>query len=292
MKILAYAKINLTLDITGRREDSYHLLDMVMQSVTLADEIELVRGPSGSGIQMECSREELPCGPDNTGFRAAESFFREAGIADPGLCLRLKKKIPFQAGLGGGSADAAAVLLGLNQLYGVGFSEEKLREIGLKVGADVPFCLTGGTARVQGIGEKITRLPDLPRWPVVICKPSVSVSTKEAYRKSDQAPGEYPFSTPRMLAAVQDGSLSAVCGAVGNQFEEILRIPEIIRLKEQMRHLGACGVCMTGSGSAVYGIFEREEPAEICETSLKQEYPETFLCSTCRKPAFLFSATE
>ena len=284
MEILAHAKINLTLDITGKREeDSYHLLDMVMQSITLSDTVGLHEGTDGQ-IRIECRDDRIPRGPENTAYRAAEEFFREAGIKCPGLRIHLRKWIPSQAGLGGGSTDAAAVLFGLNKMYEARLSMDRLLRIGLRIGADVPFCLLGGTARVQGIGEKITPLRDMPDCPIVICKPPVSVSTREAYRKYDLAPGGHPAHTERMVAAIEQKSLSSICGALGNQFEEVLDLPEVNALKEKMQEMGAIGTSMTGSGSVVYGIFKELEKAASCEKALKAEYPETFLCEVCREP--------
>lgn len=170
MKVKAYAKINLTLDITGRREDGYHLLDTVMQSVSLFDELELERGKE-PGIRLRCDREYLPLDTKNTAFRAARYFFEYCGLQKEGLTVSIQKHIPSRAGMGGGSADGAAVLLALNEIYGAKLSLEALMGLGAKVGADVPFCIHGGTCRCTGVGELVQPAPELPDCFLVICKP-------------------------------------------------------------------------------------------------------------------------
>lgn len=273
----AHAKINLTLDITGKRADGYHLLRMAMQSVSLCDTLTLSRAQSG-GIRLACRDKEVPMGSENTVFRAAERFFRYCGLNGQNVRIELQKTIPSQAGLGGASADAAAALRALNLLFETGLTLEELCGIGLEVGADVPFCLLGGTLLAEGIGERLAPLPPLPDCWIVLCKPNVSVCTKEAFALADG--GEIPYEphTDRMAAALKTGKLEAVCGALGNHFEAVLRLPEIESLKREMKALGAMGASMTGSGSVVFGLFQQEAGAQNCKGELLKTYREIFVC--------------
>lgn len=273
--VKANAKINLTLDITGKREDGYHFLRMVMQSVTLCDTLTL--RTEGKGIRLFCDRSEIPCNELNTVYKAASAFFAHTGI-NPNLTVHIDKAIPSQAGLGGGSADAAAVLLALNQIYGVGLPEQTLCEIGLKIGADVPFCVVGGTALAEGIGEKLTALPALPPCSIVICKPPVGVDTKRAYALADAASKKESGFSAAMLDAVRKGDLGAVARNLGNEFEQVMHLAEAAHIKNAMLRHGALGACMTGSGSAVFGIFEEDGKAVSCQSALKGVYPEAFVC--------------
>jgi 4-diphosphocytidyl-2-C-methyl-D-erythritol kinase len=271
----AYAKINLTLEITGKRADGYHLLRMVMQSVSLCDRLTLTN--SEPGIRIRCARVDVPSGKDNTVYKAAEAYFAFAGL-EPALCVEIEKNIPSQAGLGGGSADAAAVLLALNEMYHTGYSKETLCEIGLKAGADVPFCVLGGTALVEGIGEKLTALPDLPPCYIVICKPSVGVNTQKAFALVDSAPRSEHFYTDTMLDALRRADLVGIAAGLGNDFERVLNLADVNRIKGKMLSAGALGSCMTGSGSAVFGIFADQGKALACKELLGKEYKDVFLC--------------
>lgn len=273
--IHAYAKINLTLDITGKRADGYHLLRMVMQSVSLCDELTLTAGEPG--IRVLCGRNDVPCDETNTVFKAVEDFCSFAGIK-PEITVEIQKNIPSQAGLGGGSADAAAVLLAMNDMYHTGYSKETLCKIGVKVGADVPFCILGGTALAEGIGEKLTVLPELPPCRIVICKPPVGVDTKQAFARSDSVPKTGQFYSSKMLSAIKSGSLNGVAENLSNEFERVIDLAEVAGIKNQMKSMGALGACMTGSGSAVFGIFDSQPNALACKTVLANQYAETYLC--------------
>lgn len=271
----AYAKINLTLDITGKRKDGYHLLRMVMQSVSLCD--KLVITDSDSGIRVIASRDEIPCNEDNTAYKAAAVFFEYTGAAS-NLTIHIQKVIPSQAGLGGGSADAAAVLLALNKMYNAGMTTETLCKIGLQVGADVPFCIIGGTALAEGIGDKLTPLPALPLCHIVICKPPVGVDTKKAYALADDAAKKESGFTAAMLHAVRAGDLRAVAQNLGNEFEQVIHLAQVNHIKSAMKQYGALGACMSGSGSAVFGIFEDLPKAVACQSALALVYSEVFVC--------------
>lgn len=276
MKINAYAKINLTLDITGTRADGYHLLRMVMQSVSLHDTITIdkTEGP----VAVYCVREDVPCDASNTAAKAAQAFFASVNQPNAGVRIQIEKQIPSQAGLGGGSADAAAVLHALNQMYGTRLSLQQLCEIGLTVGADVPFCVRGGTLLAEGIGEQLSAVPLMPDCVLVIVKPQIGVNTKEAFALADAALVPQKDSSAVMLKALESGSLSAVSGALSNAFAEILQIPQVEELRRKLCESGALNACMTGSGSAVFGIFDDEVAAKACVESLKREYPDTYLC--------------
>ncbi len=259
MKLKAYGKINLTLDVVGRRADGYHLLDTVMQSVSLCDLVEVVPGPAGQ-IRVFCDRKYLPTDRRNSAYQAAQAFFEATGTAG-GCTVRLTKRIPSRAGLGGGSADAAAVLVGLNGLYGEPLDREQLRLLGARVGADVAFCLFGGTLRCGGIGEELTPVPPLPDCQLVLCKPPAGVSTPRAFALLDQAPGGRTHATPRLLEALEAGGLEGISRRLYNRFEEALRLMQVKEIKAAMTSGGALGTLMTGSGSVVYGIFDSAEAA-------------------------------
>lgn len=261
--VAAPAKINLTLSVEGVREDGYHLLSSVFQSVTLCDTVTLREAPS---LSLSLSDPSLPSDGRNTAYRAAEVFLRSLGRRG-GASIRVEKRIPQRAGLGGGSADAAAVLVGLNALYGTRYSPERLREMGLQVGADVPFCLTGGTALVRGIGERITPLPPLPRCAIVIATPRFGVSTKEAYDAVDRA-RPAPLSQEGMCRALAEGDLRGVGERLFNAFERALDLPPIGELKRRMSAFFPLGCGMSGSGSAVFALFADEAAAMPCYESL------------------------
>ncbi|MDF2631738.1 MAG: ispE [Caproiciproducens sp.] len=273
--IKAYAKINLTLDITGKRADGYHLLSMVMQSVSLCDELTLTQGENG--IRVLSNRSDVPCDESNTVYRAAADFFEYAGV-QPNVTIAIQKRIPSQAGLGGGSADAAAVLLALNEMLQTGYSKETLCKIGLQVGADVPFCIVGGTALAGGIGEKLTALPALPHCHIVICKPLCGVDTKKAYALADSAAKNNIIFSSAIVDAIQTVNLFAIAENLGNEFENVMNLAEVTRIKRTMKSMGALGACMTGSGSAVFGIFDHLPEAAACETALSKDYDDVFLC--------------
>lgn len=280
MIVKAFAKINLSLDILGKRADGYHLLDMVMHSVSLCDTLTLTE--MKEGVTVSCDREGIPCGPENTVYRAAEAFYQYTERT-PGIQISINKQIPSQAGLAGGSADAAAVLRALNLMHQTNLSMELLCEIGLTVGADVPFCVVGGAARVQGIGEKWRPVIPLPDCRIVICKPPLGVNTAEAYAKADEQGGTgRALYTKQVLQGLEQGDLSEIGSALGNAFSDLLPLPEVDIIRDHMLRDGAAGACMTGSGSAVYGLFASGDAAEQCRRGLLPLYPETFLCRPIR----------
>ncbi len=275
LTVNAPAKINLTLDILGRREDGYHSIRTVMQTISLSDTVGVSLRGDGE-ITIDCSRRDIPCGKTNIAYKAAEKFFtayREVRGAD----IYIQKNIPSQAGLAGGSADGAAVLIALNELCGKPFSADELERIGALVGADVPFCVRCGTVLAEGIGERMTTLRPLGECFAVLVKPPVSISTAQAYAAVDSV-RDYSSpscATDRLLRELDD--IKAVGRLLSNDFEYATALPEIASLKERMLSLNGCiGACMTGSGSVVYGLFDDEALAEEACAELRDTYSEVY----------------
>lgn len=278
VNLKANAKINFCLDVIGVRPDGYHLIESVMQSISLCDRVSVSK--------LHRNKIELYCGVDvaaekNTAYKAAKAFFDEADITNAGVKIKIKKNIPEKAGMGGASADAAAVLVGLNRLFKTDFSEQKLCEIGARVGADVPFCIMGGTMLVRGIGEILTRLDHCENCWIVIVKGDEGVSTKEAYAAIDSAENLPAVNVEKVISAVTKGNFEALSGRLINVFEECTDIKEVKEIVEKLRSLGAVDAAMTGSGSAVFGIFMDKKSAKDCVKLMKNEYSFACLC----KPA-------
>lgn len=264
----AYAKINLTLDVTGKRQDGYHTLDSVMQSISLCDTVEISANSSGL-ITVDCTDKSVPCGETaekNIAYKAAEAFYSYAGISDIGIQIRIEKHIPSEAGLGGGSSDGAAVIVGMNKLYGTNLSENQLCEIGLKVGADVPFCIVGGTRLCRGIGEDISPAQPFEDCFIVIGKGSSGISTKKAYEKIDSLP---PLE--RLNSGLYDGSLSSLAKAGGNIFEMVTDNSDVSEIKRINAECKAAYSAMSGSGSAVFGLYRERADAEKCLSLLRKK---------------------
>lgn len=277
MEINAYAKINLSLDITGVREDGYHTLDTVMQSVSLYDTVRLQRRAQ-PGIVLKTDLDYLPVNEKNTAYRAAQLFLQAIGQESSGVEIEIEKRIPSRAGMGGGSADAAAVLHGLNELFSAGLTTEQLMKIGEKIGADVPFCVMGGACRCTGIGEICEPVTPLPDCFLVICKPPAGMSTPRAYALIDEQPQVRTQGTEKVLSALKSGDLRQIGKAISNRFDDAMRLMQVRDIKRQMLTCGATGALMTGSGSAVYGIFTDETAATACANLLESK-GETFLCT-------------
>ena len=274
----AFAKLNLTLDVLDRRPDGYHNLSSVMQTISVRDDVELILNDSGRW-SLICDREDVPKDETNLAWRAAEIIFQTLGGRPDGLEIRLTKRIPSGAGLGGGSADAAAVLRALNRWREYPLSVYALCELGAQVGSDVPFCVLCGTALVEGRGERLTKLADAPEMFYVVCKPKLSFSTPELYRKLDETHVTQHPDAQQMQSALLSGDLEAVGKALGNVFEEavVLDNPEINYIKSIFMTYGAYGAQMTGSGSAVFGIFDSFEYAAVACMMLKENYSEVFI---------------
>lgn len=282
----APAKLNLWLEVMDRRPDGYHNIFTVMHSAGLCDIVELELTPSD--ITIECEAEDdvashtadLPCGETNLAYRAAAAFFscvREyKPSADGGVHIKLIKRIPAGAGLGGGSSDAGAVLRGLNLLYGNPIPILKLREAGRALGADVPFCVSGGTMTASGIGEVLSPCPDPPEFFVVVAVPSEPVHTGRAYAALDELNYEFRDPTP-FLDALKSGDRKAFCAEMFNRFESV--IPSCAVLKERFKSLGAAAALMSGSGSSVYGLFDSRRDAHTAESALKADGYFAKLCT-------------
>ena len=281
--VYAPAKLNLTLDILSRREDGYHTVDMLMQTVDLYDRITVER-VADKGICLCLPDTDLPTDEKNTAYRAAKYFFETLGMPTQGVRLTVEKQIPQQAGMAGGSADAAGVLVGMNALWGTPMTMEQLCEIGGRIGADVPFCLLGGAARATGIGTDLAPVSLLLDCAVLVVKPDCGVSTAEAYRAVDTARITRRPDTQAMLRALEEGDLTAVGKALCNVFEEAIGLPEVARVRMQAQKCGARGCIMTGSGSAVFALFDNVEKAIICRERLKKEFSQNWICRPCGGP--------
>ena len=274
----ALAKVNLTLDVLGKRPDGYHDLQSVMQTVSVRDDITLELG-TGKPWSLECSWDTIPADEKNLAWKAAKAFFDAVGKDPDGLTIRIEKRIPTGAGLGGGSADAGAVLRALNRHYGAPFSILALCELGAQVGSDVPFCTLCGTAMVEGRGERLRKLPDLPETIFVICKPDFSVSTPELYHKLDEtAIARRPDQTA-MEAAIARGDMGQITENICNVFEPVVTAEhlELNYIRSILNTYGSLGQQMTGTGSAVFGMFDSFEYAAVACTMLKENYPQVFI---------------
>lgn len=277
IQITAPAKINLTLDILGRRSDGYHLIRTVMQSIDLCDTVTLRQEPN-SGIEIQCSSSAVPNDQRNLAYKAAQAFFKAAGCEGQGVSIKIKKRIPVAAGLAGGSTDAAAVLLGLNTMSNEPLTRDELMDVAEQIGADIPFCLAGGTMLAEGIGSLLSPLPDMPECFLVLAKPEHGVSTKEAYRLFDSLKSVKHPDVDGVAEAICEGNLGQTGQLLANVFEETNHAPDIGRIKETMRRYGCVGCCMSGSGPSVFGLFADKGDADDCVSDLKHDYDEVFLC--------------
>lgn len=275
----APAKINLGLDIVGRRADGYHLLETVFQTVSVYDCLT-VSHRTQAGISLTCSVKNVPCDATNLVWKAAKAFCRAAEIT-PQFHIDLEKHIPSQAGMGGGSTDAAAVLLALQELTGVTLPQEQLLQIAVKLGADVPFFLYGGTAYAAGIGEALEQLPACALPYLVIAKGNEGVSTPAAYRAVDAlvCPKHPPVQKLRE-ALIAGAGVQEIAPLCGNLFESAVALPEVAAIRQQMLASGALCSVMTGSGAAVFGIFDGQEQAELACAALRNVVPFAVCCHT------------
>jgi 4-diphosphocytidyl-2-C-methyl-D-erythritol kinase len=259
IRLRAFAKVNYALDVLGLREDGYHQVRTVMQSISLADEVELRRAAGGFRLSFEPEEAELGPPELNTAYLAWRLLQRLTGDELP-VEILLRKRIPAGAGLGGGSADAAAVLVGLNEVFDLGLREDELCEAGVRIGADVPFCISGGTSLGEGVGEILTPLPAPQAHHLVIAKPLRSADTASVYRAYDRAETQSTRSVEPVVSALRSGNVPALASAVGNDLAPVTRglVPELADLEQALVDSGALGASMSGSGTAVYGIFDDE----------------------------------
>ena len=264
MRLKALAKINLGLDVLRRKEDGYHEVKMIMQTINLHDQIHM-RKIKEDEIRIRTNLHYLPNNENNLAYKAAKILKDEFDIKG-GVTINLKKVIPVAAGMAGGSSDAAAVLFGMNKMYGLGLSMQELMDRGVKLGADVPYCIMRGTALAEGIGEKLTKLPAMPKCHILIAKPPISVSTKFVYENlhaNDLKPEDHP-PVDVQVEALKEGDLKKLVANMGNVLERVTvpEYPVINELKQMMLDCGALGSMMSGSGPTVFGIFENEEDAK------------------------------
>lgn len=269
-RMKAHAKINLGLDVIRRRPDGYHEVKMIMQSIGLSDELTLEKIPAG--IALTTDHPELSCGEDNLIYRAAKLMLDTYHISG-GVHIHLQKRIPIAAGMAGGSTDAAATMKGISRLFDLEVPLEQLMKLGMAIGADVPYCILGGTALAEGIGEKLTPLTPAPDFYILVAKPETSISTKHVYEHLDVAGIKKHPDIDGMVLSIESGSLQGILDRMGNVLESVT-IPEhpiIDTLKHRIRELGAVNSLMSGSGPTVFGIFLSERAAEFAYEQLKSE---------------------
>jgi len=282
MELQALAKLNLTLDVLGCREDGYHDLRMVMQSIALADTLTVSPG-TGEGIQVRTNLSFLPNGDKNLAAIAARQFWKALGKDEIPLDVDIQKRIPVCAGMAGGSSDAAAMLRGLNQQAGSPFTVTELAKIGERVGSDVPYCVMGGTALAEGRGEILTPLPALPKCHVVVCKPDFPISTPELFHRIDSVKVRRRPDTQGVLAALQAGDLAGVARRMYNVFEDVLserQAASVREIKQVLIECGALGATMSGTGPTAFGLFDDLEQAKDAYGRLAESYRETYLTET------------
>lgn len=268
IELHSLAKINLSLDVTGKRPNGYHDVEMVMQTVYLSDTVRLRLRPDG-WIRLTSNLPFLPTDDRNIAVKAVRLLQKECGLS-VGADISLHKRIPVAAGLAGGSSNAAAVLFGMNRLLGLGLPREKLARLGTQLGADVPYCLLRGTALARGIGEELTPLPAMPSCTVLLAKPPVSVSTKEVYEALEQAGTIVHPNTKGMLDAIQSRDLNRIAGCMGNVLEPVTerKHPIVGQLRQIMLDAGAMGAMMSGSGPTVFGLFDRRPAARAAQKEI------------------------
>lgn len=265
----ALAKINLGLDVTKRRADGYHEVRMIMQTIHLYDRLT-IKKTNEPGIRIQTNLSFLPVNESNLVYKAAVLLMEEFGITE-GVEVQLSKRIPVAAGMAGGSTDGAAMLYGMNEIFALGLSRKELMERGVKLGADVPYCLMRGTALAEGIGEELTALAPMVKCPVLIAKPSVSVSTKSVYQKLTLDENTWHPNIDALLKAIRHRDLDAVCAHVGNVLESVTipNYPVIAQIKEQMLASGAKASLMSGSGPTVFGLFEDDALAQKAQEDMR-----------------------
>lgn len=275
----AYAKINLSLDVTGRRDDGYHLVRMIMQSVDLYDELTFEANDSGE-INLSVSDSRIPTDNHNLIWKVFDLLKNKYNI-QKGANITLNKHIPMAAGMAGGSTDGAATFLGLNEIWNLGLSKKEMCEMAVKLGADIPYCILGGTALSEGIGEELTILPDIPDCAIVIAKPPIDVSTKWCYETLDSKPIENHPAVDDMVSAVKNGDLKGITNTMGNVLEPVTesKYDVIGKIRQILKDNGALNAMMSGSGPTVYGIYDNSEYAQKAFDAVKESglAPELFI---------------
>jgi len=278
VNVKAFGKLNLMLDVVGVRKDGYHMLNTVMQSVDLFDVLELSLS-EGSGFELICDKKDFPLDKSNLIWKAADAFKKHTGTDFGGkLSVKVEKNLPSMAGMGGGSSDCAAMLHALNIMFGTLLDDDKLAEIGAELGADVPFCVLGGTRLCQGAGEITYKLPS-PECSFLVVKPDISISTPEAFRKYDAIVNPKRCQLDYFLKSLGSGKLLSMCIYMFNVLEYASESSEIEEAKRRLKECGAYNSAMTGSGSAVFGVFDNYDEAEKASDKLKSEYG---YCKSCK----------
>ena len=277
MKVKVAAKINLMLDILKKLDNGYHSLFMIMQSINLYDTV-CVEKNNENKIIIECDNPKVPCNEKNIVYKCAMKFFEYSGVTDYGVTIKIEKRIPMAAGIAGGSADGAGTLYCLNKLFDTNYSIKELCEIGVKVGADIPFSLNGGTAVVLGVGDVVAPVKSIDKCYAVIVKPDQDVSTPEAYAQFDALSRVRHLDRVSMIDAVSNGDYKKICSLCGNVFEQAVEVPKRPHIKNTMRKFGADACCMSGSGPTVFGLFSNEDDAKECYEKLKSKYSEVYIC--------------
>ncbi|HHZ06920.1 MAG TPA: 4-(cytidine 5'-diphospho)-2-C-methyl-D-erythritol kinase [Clostridiales bacterium] len=273
--VKAPAKINFTLDITGRLPNGYHTVDMVMQAVDLYDIVTVA--PYDDGVRLRCTWDYIPVDSSNTAYKAAQLFFENSGI-NSGASIIIEKHIPTQAGLAGGSTDGAAVLTALNRIFDNPLPDDELLKIACEIGADVPFCLHGGTALATGIGTQLKRLSyPMPQCYILLCKPQQSVSTVKAYALADNRPYKGNIHSTAFIKGLESYNYNEMCSSMYNDFESLLSLEPVNAIKHTILSNGGDGCCMSGSGSTVFGMFSSLQKAQECSAILKESYTEVFI---------------
>ncbi len=274
----SFAKINLSLDVLGRLDNGYHEVQMVMQTVSVFDIITVTQ--IKHGIEISTNLPYLPIDENNLAYKAADEFFKYTGIKS-GVSIDISKRIPVGAGLAGGSSNASAVLKAMNKLFNAGLSLKELCNIGVKIGADVPYCVLGGTRLAEGIGEKLSPLPKIPKCSIVLVKPSFSISTKSVYEKIDSCSDYKRPDTKRLIEGLSDGNLDMIADSMGNVLEEVSlsEHPVLSTLKDELKELGAIKAQMSGSGPTVFGIFRTYDEAREAKKALWGKYKTVYICT-------------
>lgn len=271
--VLAPAKLNLSLDVVGTLPGGYHDLDMVMQAITLHETLVLRRSRY---LNVRMPGSFVPVNEKNTAVKAALAFFHYTGLL-AGVDITIRKQVPVRAGMAGGSADAAGVLVGMNELYGARLSMSELCALGASIGADVPFALMGGTCRVKGVGDLLKPLPPCPDCFFVVVMPSVGISTPEAFQRYDRMGSPLHPDCDRQEAAIRAGDLPGLCAAAGNALEHCSGATETPAIRALLDEHGALTSLMTGSGAAVFGVFDAEDKAQAAAEALRARYKQVYL---------------
>lgn len=272
------AKINLSLDILGKRYDGYHFVKTIMQTVSVFDEIT-VEPNEVNEIRIFCDTQGIPCDCNNLAYKAAIAFFEHIDSSPSGIDITIAKNVPAMAGLAGGSSNAAGMIVALNELMETNLSISELCDIGEKIGADVPFCIVGGTALAEGVGDILNQLPNIPECYILIVKPELNISTPEAYAKFDMLDVPKSSEFDDMIAAIAMQDIEKISSLLFNALEYAADCDEITRIKDEMIEMGAMGALMSGSGSAVYGIFEKKRYASKCAEAFSQKYDFVEVCT-------------